>query len=76
MKSSLPSANVQTLMSQLEGTENRISVERMRYNEMVKEFNIKVKTFPGSILAKLFGFEVKNAFEADKAAEQAPKVNL
>ena len=70
------SENVQTLMAQLEGTENRISVERMRYNDMVKEFNIHVKTFPGSIFAKLFGFEVKNAFEADKAAEQAPKVNL
>lgn len=68
--------SVQTLMSQLEGTENRISVERMRYNDMVKDYNIKVKSFPGSLLAKMFGFEVKSPFEAVKAAATAPKVNL
>ena len=70
------SENVQTLMAQLEGTENRISVERMRYNDMVKEFNIKVKTFPGSILAKIFGFEAKKPFESETGAATVPKVNL
>lgn len=68
--------NVQTLMSQLEGTENRVSVERMRYNDTVKEYNIKVKSFPGSMFAKMFGFELKKMFEADKAAATAPKVQL
>lgn len=68
--------NVQSLMSQLEGTENRVSVERMRYNETVKEYNIKVKSFPGSMFAKMFGFEVKKAFEAAEGAAIAPKVQL
>ena len=68
--------NVLSLMSQLEGTENRVSVERMRYNDMVKDYNIKVKLFPGSLFAKMFGFEVKKPFEAETGAEKAPKVNL
>ncbi len=70
------SDTVQTLMSQLEGTENRVSVERMRYNDMVKEYNVKVKSFPGNLLAKMFGFEVKKAFEAQVGASSAPKVSL
>jgi LemA protein len=70
------SENVQTLMSQLEGTENRISVERMRYNDLVKEYNVSVKSFPGNFLAKVFGFNIKKMFESDKAAVTAPKVNL
>ena len=70
------SDNVQSLMSQLEGTENRVSVERMRYNDMVKDFNVKVKSFPGNLFAKMFGFTEKKPFEADKAAATAPKVNL
>jgi LemA protein len=68
--------NVQTLMAQLEGTENRISVERMRYNDLVKDYNVKVKSFPGNLFAKVFGFDVKKMFEADNAAANAPKVNL
>jgi LemA protein len=68
--------NVQTLMAQLEGTENRISVERMRYNDMVKNFNIKVKTFPGNIFAHMFGFEPKKAFDAETGASTVPKVQL
>jgi LemA protein len=68
--------NVQSLMTQLEGTENRVSVERMRYNDMVKEYNVKVKSFPGSLLAKMFGFEVKKQFEAETGAASAPKVQL
>ena len=70
------SENVQSLMSQLEGTENRVSVERMRYNDLVREYNVKVKSFPGNLLAKLFGFDVKKAFEAEASAATAPKVNL
>lgn len=70
------SENVQSLMAQLEGTENRVSVERMRYNDLVKDFNIKVKSFPGSLFAKIFGFEVKKAFEAESGASTAPKVQL
>lgn len=68
--------NVQSLMAQLEGTENRVSVERMRFNDMVKDYNIKVKSFPGNLMAKVFGFGERKMFEADKAAATAPKVNL
>ena len=68
--------NVQSLMAQLEGTENRISVERMRYNDMVKDYNIKVKTFPTVLFAKMFNFVTKKAFEAESGASSAPKVNL
>jgi LemA protein len=70
------SENVQSLMAQLEGTENRVSVERMRYNDMVNAWNVKVKSFPGVFVAKMFGFEAKKTFEADKEAASAPKVNL
>ena len=67
---------VQTLMSQLEGTENRISVERMRFNDMVKSYNVTVKVFPSSLVASMFGFGERNYFEAAAGAETAPKVNL
>lgn len=70
------SENVQSLMAQLEGTENRVSVERMRYNDMVKDYNVKVKSFPGNIFAKLFGFGERKMFQSDAAAASAPKVNL
>ena len=68
--------NVQSLMAQLEGTENRVSVERMRYNDVVKDYNVKVKSFPGNVLAKMFGFEVRKMFEAEVGADKAPKVEL
>lgn len=67
---------VMSLMAQLEGTENRISVERGRYNESVQVYNVKVKSFPGSLIAKLFGFEARKMFEAEKGAATAPKVNI
>lgn len=67
---------VQTLMAQLEGAENRISVERGRYNESVKVFNIKVKTFPTNMIASWFGFSPRTMFEAVTGAETAPKVDL
>jgi len=67
---------VADLMTQLEGTENRISVERKRYNDRVKEYNIAIKKFPGVIFARLFGFSEKSFFEAAEGAEVAPTVEL
>jgi LemA protein len=67
---------VQSLMAELSGTENRISVERMRYNEMVRDYNVAVKTFPGSIIAGMFGFSPRTMFEAQEGAQTAPQVNL
>lgn len=67
---------VQTLMSQLEGTENRISVERKRYNDLARDYNVRIKRFPGMIFASLFNFTEKKYFEATAGAENAPKVNL
>ncbi len=64
------------LMAQLEGTENRIATERTRYNEAVKEYNLKVRHFPASIFASMFGFDKKVSFEAEDGAEKAPKVEF
>ncbi len=70
------SDTVQTLMSQLEGTENRISVQRMRFNDSVKEYNLKVMRIPSSIIASIFGFEQKSYFEAVKGSETVPQVKF
>lgn len=70
------SETVQTLMAQLEGTENRVSVERMRYNEAVKSYNLKIRVFPRSIIAGIFNFETLSYFESETGAENAPQVNL
>ncbi|HVV38910.1 MAG TPA: LemA family protein [Candidatus Paceibacterota bacterium] len=67
---------VQSLMAELAGTENRISVERMRYNELVRDYNVSVKSFPGSLLAGMFGFNPRTMFEAQAGAETPPTVNL
>jgi len=67
---------VQTLMAQLEGSENRIAVERGRYNDEVKSYNTKIVALPGKWLAPMFGFSVKNYFEAAEGSETAPTVNL
>jgi LemA protein len=67
---------VQSLMAELAGTENRIAVERGRYNEMVRDYNVSVKVFPGSLAARLFGFDPRTMFEAAEGAAQAPKVEL
>jgi len=67
---------VQDLMVELAGTENRVSVERKRYNDTVKGYNVKVKTFPTMIAANMFGYTEKPYFEAVEAAETAPAVNL
>ncbi|MDR1726253.1 MAG: LemA family protein [Bacteroidales bacterium] len=64
------------LQSQLEGTENRIAVERQRFSEVVGDFNASIRRFPTNIVANLFGFERKVYFEAQKGAENAPKVEF
>lgn len=67
---------VRDLMAQLEGTENRISVERRRYNEEVQSYNTSVKRLPGAFFAGIFGFDEKAYFKSVKGAEGAPKVDL
>jgi LemA protein len=68
--------NFLELQAQLEGTENRISVERMKFNDMVKAFNQKVRRFPANLLNAMFGFEQKGYFEAESGAEKAPEVKF
>jgi LemA protein len=68
--------NFLALQSQLEGTENRIAVERMRYNEAVRDFNTRLRIFPGSLVASFRGFKGKPFFEAAPGSEQAPKVKF
>jgi len=70
------SETVQTLMSQLEGAENRIRVERIRYNDAVKVYNLKVMRIPSSIIAGMTGFEEREYFNAEEGAEKAPKVQI
>jgi LemA protein len=67
---------VQSLMAELAGTENRIAVERMRYNELVRAYNVSVKTFPRAWVAGMFGFDVRTMYQADLGADVAPKVQL
>jgi LemA protein len=65
------------LMSQLEGTENRISVERKRYNDAVRDYNIKTREFPTVMAAKIWGFHPKEPFKATTAnADKAPEVKF
>ena len=68
--------NFLALQSQLEGTENRISVERMRYNEAVRDYNTRLRVFPGSLVASFRGFRDKAFFEAAPGSEAAPKVKF
>ncbi len=68
--------NFQRLMDQLEGTENRIATERMRYNERVQEYNTLRRRFPSNVTAKVFGFKEYPYFEAPADAQQVPKVNF
>ncbi|MBD3329266.1 LemA family protein [Candidatus Dojkabacteria bacterium] len=67
---------VQSLMDELAGTENRISVERQRYNDSVTKYNIKIKSFPTNLIAGALGFQEKPLFEAVEGAEVAPEVNF
>lgn len=64
------------LQEQLEGTENRIATFRGYYTSKVKDYNLRVKRFPGNIFASFFGFEAKPQFEADSEAQSAPKVQF
>ena len=64
------------LQAQLEGTENRITTERMKFNETAKSYNTLVRSFPQNILASIFDFEKKGYFEAQAGAETAPKVEF
>ncbi len=68
--------NFMKLQDQLEGTENRISVERRRFNDSVLNYNRKIRTFPGALFAGLFGFERMPLFEAEAEAKKAPKVKF
>ena len=68
--------NFLELQAQLEGTENRIATERMKFNETAKSYNNLVRTFPNNILASMFDFEKKGYFEAQAGAETAPKVEF
>src|SRR5437868_1532035 len=67
--------NFLALQSQLEGTENRIAVERRRFNEAVREYNTRLRLFPGSVIAGLRGFREKAFFEAAPEAQTPPTVN-
>ena len=68
--------NVTRLMDELAGTENRISVERGRYNEAVSDYNKKIKRFPTAIIANMMGFEARAYFQATDGAETAPTVDF
>lgn len=68
--------NFSELQAQLEGTENRISVERKRFNEVAQAYNTYVRSFPTNILAGMFGFQPKAYFTAESGAEKAPKVEF
>lgn len=68
--------NFMNLQAQLEGTENRISVERMRFNETVKAYNLYIKQFPRRMYASLLGFQPKDYYEAEAGAERAPTVDF
>lgn len=68
--------NFLALQDQLEGTENRISVERMRFNEAVQLYNSTIKVFPGMVIANMGGFRAKAYFEADSGAQNAPQVSF
>jgi LemA protein len=68
--------NFLNLQAQLEGTENRLSVERRRYNEVVQEYNTAIRGFFSNFVAQRMGLSRRTFFEADKAAAEAPKVKF
>ncbi len=70
------STNFLALQDELAGTENRVSVERMRYNNAVGELNKMVRFFPKNIIASVFGFEKRDFFEAEEGAAEAPEVSF
>jgi LemA protein len=68
--------NFLDLQSQLEGTENRITVERKRYNEVAQAYNTSVRSFPRNFIAGMFGFKQKEYFKSDEGAQKAPEVKF
>lgn len=68
--------NFRDLQAQLEGTENRITVERQKFNEAARSYNTTVRQFPNNIFAGMFGFDKKSYFEAQSGAEQVPQVEF
>ena len=68
--------NFMALQDQLEGTENRIAVERQRYNDTVRSYNQYIRQFPQNMISGMFGFERKTFFEAPGTAQEAPKVQF
>lgn len=68
--------NFKELQAQLEGTENRISVERRKFNETAREYNTNIRRFPKNIVASMFGFEKRPYFEAEEGSEKAPEVKF
>lgn len=68
--------NFRDLQVQLEGTENRITQERRKFNEMTQDFNTYVRSFPTNLLAGMFGFSQKGYFEGQEGSEKAPEVNF
>lgn len=70
------SENINTLMVEIEGTENRIAVERNNYNGIVATYNKKVRTFPGVLFARMFGYGPREIFQAQQGADVAPRIDL
>lgn len=68
--------NFQELQAQLEGTENRINVERQKFNETIRAYNTYIRKFPAKMFARMFGFKEKAYFQADAGAEKAPEVEF
>ena len=68
--------NFRDLQAQLEGTENRIAIARQQFNDAARQYNQRVRRFPGNIIAGMFGFEKKPYFEAEEGAQKAPKVEF
>lgn len=68
--------NFLDLQQQLEGTENRIAVERRRFNEAAQQYNTSIRLFPGALVANFSGFKEKNYFQAQEGASQAPRVQF
>ena len=68
--------NFRDLQVQLEGTENRIQKSRSEYNDAVREYNVRVRRFPGNIVASIFGFGTKNPFQSEAGSEKAPTVEF
>jgi len=68
--------NVSQLMDELAGTENRVAVERRRFNDLARDYNTTIKKFPANMIAGTFGFTERSYFEAAEGAEQAPEVEI